>query len=133
MAEPIVLEERKGLWIEEQLLRQARLGERFRVVVEPGEIRILPERTVATTLPYGATEDEARTALAEVREEVTALYGGQAPPPDQPYFGGLTWREYQDLSEEERRALWDRIYADFAVGIETVEERDVRPDALVAG
>jgi len=133
MAEPIVLAERKGFWIEERLLRQAQLGERFQVVVDPGEIRILPERTVTATLPYGATEDEARTVLAEVRAEVTALYGGQAPPPDQPYFGDLTWREYQALSEEQRRVLWDRIYADFNLEIETVEERDVRPDTLVAG
>lgn len=71
--------------------------------------------------------------MEEVREEVTALYGGQAPSADQPYFGGVTWREYQALSDEKRQALWDRLYAEFGVEIETIKERDVRPDTFVAG
>jgi hypothetical protein len=62
-----------------------------------------------------------------------ALYGGQCPPADQLYFGGVTWQEYQALSDEQRRVLWDQLYAEFDVAIEDVEERDVQPDALVAG
>jgi len=129
----IVLEEQKGLWIEERLLRQAQLGERLQVIVEQGEIRILPARTVPSRLPYGVSVDEAQTVLREAREEAIALYGGQAPPADQPYFGGVTWREYQVLSDEERQALWDKLYAEFDVEIEATEEQDVRSDALVAG
>jgi hypothetical protein len=83
--------------------------------------------------PYGVTVDEAQATLSEVREEVLTLYGGQAPPADQPYFGGVTWHEYQALSDEQRRALWDRAYSEFDVAIEDLEEHDVRPDALVAG
>jgi hypothetical protein len=133
MEQTIVVEAQKGLWIEERFLRQAHLGERLQVVVEHGEIRILPAMTEILRLPYGATADEAQTVLREAREEVIALYGGQAPPADQPYFGGITWEEYQALSDEQRRAIWDRVYAEFDVAIEDVEERDVRPDALVAG
>jgi hypothetical protein len=133
MNDAIVLEEQKGLWIEERLLRQAQLGERLQVMVEQGEIRILPAGTVPSRLPYGVSVDEAQTVLREAREEAIALYGGQAPPADQPYFGGVTWREYQALSDEERQVLWDKLYAEFDVEVEATEEQDVRPDALVAG
>jgi hypothetical protein len=129
----IVLEEQKGLWIEERLLRQAQLGERLQVMVEQGEIRILPAGTVPSRLPYGVSVDEAQTVLKEAREEAIALYGGQAPPADQPYFGGVTWREYQAFSDEERQALWDKLYAEFDVEIEATDEHHVRPDALAAG
>jgi len=42
MIEQIVLEEQKGIWIDERLLRQAELRDHLQVVVRPGEIRILP-------------------------------------------------------------------------------------------
>lgn len=45
----------------------------------------------------------------------------------------MTWREYQALSDEERQALWDKLYAEFDVEIEAIEEQDVRSDALVTG
>ena len=61
------------------------------------------------------------------------VIGGQSPPTDRPYFGGVTWQEYQALSDEERQALWNRLYAEFDEEIDVIEERDVRPDALVAG
>jgi len=133
MKDTIVLEEQKGLWIEEQLLRQADLGERLRVVVEKGEIRILPAVAISSQLPYDTPADEAQLILKQVHEEAVALYGGQAPPDDQPYFGDMTWQEYRALSEKERQALWDRLYAEFDVNIDDVEEHNVRPDALVAG
>lgn len=133
MSEAIVVEEQKGLWIEERLLRQAQLGGHLQVMIGAGEIRVLPATTVPPSFPYGVASDQARAVSGQVREEAIALYGGQAPPADQPYFGGLTWREYQALSDEERRMLWDQLYAEFDVEIEAVEERDVRSDALVAG
>jgi len=133
MGKAIVLEAQKGLWIEERLLQQAQLGERLQVVVEEREIRILPVEATHHRLPYDVTADEAQTVLRAVREETITLYGGQAPPADQPYFGGVTWQEYQALPDEERRALWDRLYAEFDVEIEATEEHNVRPDALTAG
>ena len=74
---------------------------------------------VSPRLPYGVPDDEAQTVLREVREEAIALYGSQAPPADQPYFGGVTWQEYQALPDEERQALWDRLYAEFDVETES--------------
>jgi hypothetical protein len=75
MAAQIVLEEQKGLWIEAQLLKQAGLGKRLRVVVKPGEIQILPLTTVPDALPYGVTCDEAQIVLKEAREEIITLFG----------------------------------------------------------
>jgi len=37
-----VLEVQQGIWINEQWIRNAGLGTRLQVVVQPGEIRILP-------------------------------------------------------------------------------------------
>jgi hypothetical protein len=108
-------------------------GGALEVVVGEGEIRILPAVSASPHFPYGVTADEAQRVLKEVREEVIALYGGQAPPEDQPYFGGVTWQEYHALSDEQRRALWDRVYAELDTAIEDIEEHDVWPDALVAG
>jgi len=83
--------------------------------------------TVSAPLPYDVAGDQAHTVLREVREEVVALYGGHAPPDDQPYFGNVTWREYQALSDEERQSLWNRLYTEFDTKIETIEEHDVQP------
>jgi ribosomal protein L16/L10AE len=41
MLDQKVLEVQRGIWIDEQAIRSARLGARLRVVVQPGEIRIL--------------------------------------------------------------------------------------------
>jgi hypothetical protein len=39
-----VLEVQQGIWINEQWIRNAGLGTHLQVVVQPGEIRILPVR-----------------------------------------------------------------------------------------
>jgi len=41
------LEVQQGIWIDERRIRDAGLGTRLRVVVQPGEIRILPGLTEA--------------------------------------------------------------------------------------
>lgn len=50
---------------------------------------------------------------------------------DEPFLGGLTVREYLELSDEEDKALWDRLYTEVEKEIEEYEEREVRPDAVV--
>ena len=42
MPDQEVLEVQRGIWIDEQRIRDAGLGTRLQVVVRPGEIRILP-------------------------------------------------------------------------------------------
>jgi hypothetical protein len=44
MADQEVLEVQQGIWIDEQWIRNAGLGTRLQVIVQPGEIRILPVR-----------------------------------------------------------------------------------------
>ena len=122
MREAIVLEEQKGLWIEEHLLQRAGLGERFQIIVEQGQVRVLPAETASEgRFPYGITFGEAKTLLREARQEAVGLYGGQPPPADQPYFGGVTWGAYQALSDGQRRALWDQLYAEFDVEMEPMQ------------
>lgn len=53
MLEQDVLEVQQGVWINERWIRDANLGTRLQVIVQPGEIRILPvpdegEREVST-------------------------------------------------------------------------------------
>jgi glucan biosynthesis protein len=134
MGEVVMLAEQKGLWIDKQLLQRAGLGERLQIIVEQGQVRVLPEKmALGEHFPYGITSGEAKTVLKEARQEALRLYGGQPPPTDQPYFGGMTWGAYQALTDEQRRALWNKLYAEFDVEIEAVEEHDVRPDAIAAG
>jgi len=66
--------------------------------------------------------------LQQAQQEALALYGNQAPPVDQPYFGGVTWQTYRQLSDEARTALWDQMYQEFDIAIDDVEEKDVHPD-----
>lgn len=42
MSDQEVLKVQQGIWIDEQWIRNAGLGTRLQVVVQPGEIRILP-------------------------------------------------------------------------------------------
>jgi hypothetical protein len=42
MSDRKVLEVQQGVWINERWIRDAKLGTRLQVVVQPGEIRILP-------------------------------------------------------------------------------------------
>jgi len=54
------LEVQQGIWIDERRIRDAGLGTRLRVVVQPGEIRILPGLTehVSWTDSTGAERQE---------------------------------------------------------------------------
>ena len=130
----ILLEEQKGLWIDSELLKQAGLGDQFQVVVGAGEILIKAVAdTTSSRYVYDLPANNLQYVLQEAQEEVLMLYGKQAPPADQPYFGGISWQTYRNLPEAERAALWNRMYQEFDMAIDDVEERDVRPNAFVAG
>ena len=134
MEETILLEEQRGLWIDSGLLRQANLSDQFRVVIGEGEIFIQALGSVTSSqYSYDLSANKVQHVLREVQAEAQSLYGGQAPPMGQPFFGGVTWQEYQRLTEKQREAIWDHMYQQFDIEIDDVEERDVRPDAFVAG
>jgi hypothetical protein len=52
--------------------------------------------------------------------------GGKPPAPDEPFIGGLTYGEYLALSEEEEAAFWDKLFQEEEIGIDDLQEHDVR-------
>lgn len=80
-------------------------------------------------------------ALREVQstfdEELVAYFrqlgqeqrGGQPANPDDPFIGGLTYAQYFALSETEQDAIWDQIFAEAALDMDSMAETDVAPDA----
>jgi hypothetical protein len=89
-------------------------------------LTLVPElHQEATQLPP-RTLDEAQAAVERVQAEVLQALGGQLLSTDEPFLGDLTLGQYLDLPDEERARLW-KTWAD--VDLNTLEERDVRPDA----
>lgn len=89
-------------------------------------LTLVPElHQEATQLPP-QTLDEAQTAVERVQAEVLQALGGQLLSTDEPFLGDHTLGQYLDLPDEERARLW-QTWAD--VDLNTLEERDVRPDA----
>jgi hypothetical protein len=72
---------------------------------------------------------EAQAAVERVRREVLQALGEQGLSADEPFIGDLTLGQYLDLPEAERLRLWE-VWT--AVALDTLEERDVRPDAVPA-
>ncbi len=88
-------------------------------------LTLVPElRQEAVQLPP-RTLDEVRIAVERVQAEVLQALGGQPLSPDEPFLGDLTLGQYFDLPDEERARLWN-TWTD--IDINTLEERDVRPD-----
>ncbi|MCC6445042.1 MAG: hypothetical protein IT210_16490 [Armatimonadetes bacterium] len=73
MSEQQVLEVKQGIWIDERLLRDAGLGRDLLLVVEPGEIRILP-----------AASEVQETPEKEAAWEVFRSLGKEARPGELP-------------------------------------------------
>ena len=57
--------------------------------------------------------------------------GGRPASPDDPFIGGLTYAEYFALSESEQDALWDRLFTEAALDMESMPEVDIAPHARV--
>ncbi len=73
---PNVLEIQQGIWIDEQLLRRAGVGAQCQVVVQPGEIRIIP---LAVSSESPSLEGEQSNAT-DVAWHVFRSLGRNAPP-----------------------------------------------------
>ncbi|MFQ5857829.1 MAG: hypothetical protein ACE5LU_19670 [Anaerolineae bacterium] len=58
--------------------------------------------------------------------------GGRPPSPDDPFIGGLTYAEYFTLSEAEQDAVWDQLFAEVTLDMESMPEVDVAPHADVS-
>jgi len=65
---------------------------------------------------YVPTREEVAQMVTSFREQMRVQ---EAEPPalDEEFIGGLTYRQYYALSDEEEKALWDELFADEAKGI----------------
>lgn len=91
-------------------------------------LALVPELHQAATQLSSQTPDEV-VAVERLRAEVVQALAGQSLLPDEPFIGDLTLGQYLALPDAERARLWD-AWAD--VGLDQLEERDVRPDAVPA-
>lgn len=87
------------------------------VTLVPGLRQVQPEAEVTL-------EDHFRQLGLEQR-------GGRLASPDDLFIGGLTYGEYFALSEAEQDALWDQLFAEVALDMESMLEVDVAPHADV--
>ena len=100
---------------------------------QDGQRRLLdlvPDLRRIAIQSFSRTGEQAQAAVARLQKEVLAALDNQPLSPDEPFLGGLTLGQYHALSEKEKNRLWD--------GCETtdlmqLDEREVNPDALLAG
>lgn len=110
-----------------------------RIVVDP-EILVgkpvvkgtrLAVEFIIDLLAQGWTEAEilrnypGLTLALEMSGEVT-------PSLQDEFLEGLTYEEYFALSDEEEKALWDRIFAEDETGPYDLEEQEAPTDAIIA-
>ena len=71
-----------------------------------------------------------RSDLAQWAHEQMAQYGDEAHPMqgEDAFIGDTTVEAYFALPEAKRERIWDELYA---MAIETAQEREVKPDAVV--
>ena len=112
-----------------ELLERQPGADAFSVYEEEGALVLVPVRE-SEEPAYVPTPKEKAEVVADFRSRMRVRE--TAPPSlDDEFIGGLTYREYFALSEEEEKALWDEVFADEAMEIEDFSEVEVAPDARV--
>ncbi len=90
--------------------------------------RLSPEeRAQLAHLMSDLEAKEPKKAVDDFHRKMLVVSGTAAPSLDEPFIGGLTYREYCALSEAEEKALWDRLFADEEMEIDDFEEVEVQP------
>ena len=86
-------------------------------------IRLVPQLRVEVE-----TAADKKSELAKWAREQMARYEHEAHPPqtEDRFIGDTTVETYFELPEAERERIWDELYA---TAIQSVEEREVKPDA----
>jgi hypothetical protein len=112
-----------------QLLERQPGADAFSVHEEGGALVLVPVRE-SEEPAYIPAPEEIAEVVAHFRARMRVR---EAAPPslDDEFIGGLTYKEYFALSEEEEKALWDEVFADEAMEIEDFSEIKVAPDARV--
>jgi hypothetical protein len=112
-----------------QLLERQPGANAFSVYEEEGVLVLVPVRE-SEEPAYIPTLEEIAEVVAHFRARTRVRE--MAPPSLHDEFtGGLTYKEYFALSEEEEKAVWDEVFADEAMEIEDFTEVEVAPDARV--
>ncbi|MCL4262806.1 MAG: hypothetical protein KJ069_06305 [Anaerolineae bacterium] len=106
-----------------QAIRQMNVAERMRL------LELVPE--LQEKVGDERDEEEARISLVELQTEVNQLFAGKKLAIGDPFIGDLSLHDYLSLPEEERQSLWEKL-ADDNAWLDTIKEKDVRPDALLA-
>jgi bifunctional DNA-binding transcriptional regulator/antitoxin component of YhaV-PrlF toxin-antitoxin module len=86
-------------------------------------VAILEESRIPSGSPLLVLTGEGRITLVDkerlvqrlsgpMRQILAQLQRSLARNPQEPFFGGLTVKEYAALSDEEEQALWDRLSAE---------------------
>lgn len=73
--------------------------------------------------------DDDERLIAHFRQLGVEQRGGCSASPDDPFLGGLTYAQYFALSAAEQDALWEQVFAETAIDMETLPEVDVAADA----
>ena len=109
----VTVDENGKIGLPEEVLKQSHIkpGMELIVVADAGKITLL-NRQQALRERMKKVDQEIR---ARLREALQA--GGR-----ESFFAGLNLDEYLALSEEEERALWDRLYQEAEAEVEPVEQ-----------
>ncbi len=91
---------------------------------------LVPDLRRIAIQSFSRTEEQAQATVAHLREEVLAALDDQPLSPDEPFLRGLTLGQYHALSEREKTRLWDEWTT---TDLMQLDEREVNPDALLAG
>lgn len=75
------------------------------------------------------TLEQATENVDRLKKRLRANAGQSRYSRSDPFLGGLTWGQYDALSEKEKDALWSKWEE---IDLENMRERDVNPDALFA-
>lgn len=101
-------------------LSQGEMAQLFELVPELREIKLASEQR------------EEADAIEYFRQLALEMSGGVTPSLQDEFLEGLTYEEYFALSEEEEKALWDRIFAENEIGPYNLKEHEALPDAIIA-
>lgn len=70
--------------------------------------------------------------IAHFRQLGVEQRAGRSASPDDLFLGGLMYAQYFALSAVEQDALWEQLFAETAVDMETVPEVDLAEDAKLS-
>lgn len=89
-------------------------------------LELVPELKKSET-PAVLREPVARYYI----DGIAALRNGEPLNLDEAFLGGLTYRAYLALSENEEDAFWEDVFAENVMDIDDYEEHDVSPNARI--